>query len=83
MNKLRKNIEIYSTEQTQQQQQQRCDKTQPPSRIRQQPQATNQTKKEKDQSEDKKDHTSSQDDTNLEIITKAVSGFCDLQQYKR
>ena len=82
MNKLIKNIGICSIEPTQQQQQ-RCDKTQPPNRIRQQPQATNQTKMKKDRSEDKKDHKSSQFDTIVELISKAGSSFDDLQQYMR
>lgn len=75
LNKLSKKLEIYSTDQTKQQPKQRNDKNQ-------QPQTTNPAKKKKDQSEDKKDHKASQDDTNLEIITKAVSSFDDLQQYK-
>ena len=59
-------MESYSTDQTQQQQKQSNERNQP--HTRQQPQ--------------KKDHKSSQVDTNLEIISKAVSSFDDLQHYK-
>jgi hypothetical protein len=75
LNDLSKKLEIYSTDQTKQQPKQRNDKNQ-------QPQKTNQAKKKNDRSEDKKDHKSSQFDTNLEIISKAVSSFDDLQHYK-
>jgi hypothetical protein len=81
LNDLSKKLEIYSTDQTKQQPKQRNDKNQQP-KPTQQPQTTNQTKKKNDRSEDKKDHKSSQFDTNLEIITKAVSSVDDLQQYK-
>ena len=70
-------MQSYSTDQTQQQQKQSNEKNQP--HTRPQPQ----TKKTKDQSEEKKDHTSSQVDTNLEIISKAVSSIDNLQQYNR
>ena len=75
LNDLSKKLEIYSTDQTKQQPKQRNDKNQ-------QPQKTNQAKKKNDRSEDKKDHKSSQFDTNLEIISKAVSSVDDLQHYK-
>ena len=75
LNDLSKKLEIYSTDQTKQQPKQRNDKNQ-------QPQKTNQAKKKNDRSEEKKDHKSSQFDTNLEIISKAVSSFDDLQHYK-
>jgi hypothetical protein len=81
LNKLSKKLEIYSRDQTKQQPKQRNDRNQQPNRTQQQ-QATNQAKKKNDRSEDKKDHKSSQFDTNLEIISKAVSSFDDLQHYK-
>jgi hypothetical protein len=75
LNDLSKKLGIYSTDQTKQQPKQRNDKNQ-------QPQKTNQAKKKNDRSEDNKDHKLSQFDTNLEIISKAVSSFDDLQHYK-
>ena len=81
LNKLSNKLEIYSTDQTKQQLNQRNDTNQQPYRT-QQSQTTNQANKKKDKSKDKKDHKSSQFDTNLEIISKAVSSFDDLQHYK-
>ena len=75
-------MESNSTDdQTEQQQTQRSEKKQPP--ARQQPQTPSQIKTKTDQTEEKKDHQSSHVDTNLEIISKAVSSFHYLQQYKR
>ena len=79
LNKLSKNIEGYSTNQTEQQ---RNDQKPQPNRPYQKPEPSKPPKKKKEQSEEKKDHKSSQFDTNLEIISKAVSSFDDLQQYK-
>lgn len=82
LNKLSKKLEIYSTDQTEQQPMQRNDKNQQPNRTQQQALTTNQAKKKKDLSGEKKNHKSSQFDTNLKIISKAGSSFDDLQQYK-
>ena len=82
LNKLSKNIESSSTDQTEQQSKQSNDNKKTPIGSRQQhSQQTNKGKN--DQPDVKRDHKSSQVDTNLEIISKVVSRFDDLQQYKR